>query len=51
MTKDMMVAPPGREQKSKPPFGEARHVAGPISPSEPREEHGMWDRGLAARDG
>ena len=31
---DTMVAPPGREQRSKLLRGEAMHVAGPVSPTE-----------------
>ena len=42
---DMMVAPSGKEQKSKPPFGEAGLVAGSVSPTDSTEEQGMWDRG------
>ena len=48
---DMMVAPPGRDQKGKPLFWEAANVAGPVSPNEPTKEDGMWDRGRwGARD-
>ena len=41
----MLIAPPGREQKSKPLFSEAEHVAGLVSPNEPTEDQGMCDRG------
>ena len=30
---------------------EPEHVEGPVSPTERTEEHGIWDRGRAARDG
>ena len=49
---EMMVAPAQDENRRVNRFlGGGWHVAGPVSPHEPTEDQGMWDRGRTARDG